>query len=437
LVFWYLEEERKNSFVTTPCGRISSESFIKIFFSRFLDIVVRGGKNDMARRKTLSGIGLVLVMLSSLMMVSIVSAESCESFLNVDVTFFGNYTSPTAFHDADMSDFIYVGNSSSPFGQTTVNIPLGLNGIQHSDVVSGYRYSLVPGLHILRDSDDEGTFVYISAAGFNDNLSREAIKADFEFENAEILSTYNGLSPSGKRPFERQGDGECGIDEGNISDIGPGRDEYSFDIGGTDGNICSTTSSGEDRVKVYYEDLCPILPECSDEWDNDGDGLIDADDLGCWEDPSDPGSYNSLYNNESNDPEPNDDVDGDGYNASIDDCNDNNASINPGAREVCDDDVDNDCDGRVDEGCGSNGGGGSSHNYCGDLICDAFRGETVYNCAIDCGSVNIVTTMVTSGNVTALTLLGNDDDSSFMNWWIVLLIVFIVLLIIAIVILLL
>ena len=42
-----------------------------------------------------------------------------------------------------------------------------------------------------------------------------------------------------------------------------------------------------------------------------------------------------------------------GYVANNDDCNDNNVDINPGAEEVCDD-VDNDCDGQVDEGgvCG-------------------------------------------------------------------------------------
>ena len=49
----------------------------------------------------------------------------------------------------------------------------------------------------------------------------------------------------------------------------------------------------------------------------------------------------------------NDDVDGDGYNASVDDCDDNDAAVNPGMLEACDDGVDNNCDGDIDEGCGT------------------------------------------------------------------------------------
>lgn len=52
------------------------------------------------------------------------------------------------------------------------------------------------------------------------------------------------------------------------------------------------------------------------------------------------------------------DADGDGYTAvgacsgTMNDCNDNDATINPGAAEICGDGKDNNCNGTIDEGCG-------------------------------------------------------------------------------------
>jgi hypothetical protein len=68
---------------------------------------------------------------------------------------------------------------------------------------------------------------------------------------------------------------------------------------------------------------------CDDGIDNDCDGLVDAADPDC-EGP------------------PPVDADGDGYTADAD-CDDANPAINPGAAEVCDDGIDNDCDGLVDD----------------------------------------------------------------------------------------
>jgi serine protease len=63
------------------------------------------------------------------------------------------------------------------------------------------------------------------------------------------------------------------------------------------------------------------------------------------------------------------DADGDGY--CIDsDCDDNDASVNPGSSEVCDDGIDNNCDGTVDEGCGSGGGGCTDNDADGVCVED-------------------------------------------------------------------
>ncbi len=46
------------------------------------------------------------------------------------------------------------------------------------------------------------------------------------------------------------------------------------------------------------------------------------------------------------------DLDQDGYSVKEGDCNDDDTAINPGAKELCGDGVDNDCDDEVDEDCG-------------------------------------------------------------------------------------
>lgn len=45
------------------------------------------------------------------------------------------------------------------------------------------------------------------------------------------------------------------------------------------------------------------------------------------------------------------DCDADGHFHPTEDCDDLDAAINPDATEVCDDQIDNDCDGDIDEGC--------------------------------------------------------------------------------------
>jgi hypothetical protein len=81
------------------------------------------------------------------------------------------------------------------------------------------------------------------------------------------------------------------------------------------------------------------LENCSDNIDNDCNGLIDI---------QDPNAVDC--------PVTCTDLDGDSYSTDDGscgpvDCNDSDATVNPGSTEICDDGIDNDCDGAVDEGC--------------------------------------------------------------------------------------
>jgi len=79
------------------------------------------------------------------------------------------------------------------------------------------------------------------------------------------------------------------------------------------------------------------------------------------------------------------DGDGDGYDLydavscqTGDDCNDNDFFVNPGVDEVCDDGIDNNCNDEIDEGC-------VSTPYCGDGYCDGRAlGEDCNLCPDDC-----------------------------------------------------
>ncbi len=72
---------------------------------------------------------------------------------------------------------------------------------------------------------------------------------------------------------------------------------------------------------------------CDDNYDNDCDGLADLNDTDCYqcEDNDEDGYYSYSVNCTEGD-----------------DCNDSNPNINPGATEVCNDGIDNNCNGKTD-----------------------------------------------------------------------------------------
>lgn len=102
-----------------------------------------------------------------------------------------------------------------------------------------------------------------------------------------------------------------------------------------------------------------LQEQCDDGFDNDCDGRVDEDDADCA--PDGEGDVGDSALNEDNDgdgfTERGEDLNGDGDsndngergNAERIDCDDTRADINPEANEICDDNLDNDCDGAVDD----------------------------------------------------------------------------------------
>ena len=105
---------------------------------------------------------------------------------------------------------------------------------------------------------------------------------------------------------------------------------------------------------------------CEDGIDNDCDGFMDE---GCtlWYQDNDGDGYGSSVSMESI-------AQPAGYVNVSGDCNDADPAINPGAAEICEDGIDNDCDGSMDEGC---------INWYQDLDADSYGNDAVSVVAID------------------------------------------------------
>jgi len=101
---------------------------------------------------------------------------------------------------------------------------------------------------------------------------------------------------------------------------------------------CGTPVDCDDSDPSVYPGALEV---CNDGKDNDCDGLVDCNDTDC------------AQASVCAPPPVCNDADGDGYFAepgcgtSVD-CDDSDPSVNPGALEVCDDGIDNDCNGLID-----------------------------------------------------------------------------------------
>ena len=131
-----------------------------------------------------------------------------------------------------------------------------------------------------------------------------------------------------------------------VDDDGDGFCEDGRDINGDGDCLDLTEDDGSSDCNDGAAGVYPgAIENCNDGLDNDCDGDLDTADVECLDRTDDDGDGFCEVGR---------DTDGDG--TCVDpgeenfpgDCNDTASEINPLATEVCDDSIDNDCDGRVD-----------------------------------------------------------------------------------------
>ncbi len=223
-----------------------------------------------------------------------------------------------------------------------------------------------------------GDIVHDFLIGLTERFPRLANSSFF----TRLIDMFNVSDDGDDSDDSGDDDGDNGGDDNDGGDSGDDDDDEPVDLDG-DGFTVEQGDFNDLNPSIY-----PGAPEiCGDGIDQDCDGS----DLVCAGDDDDDEPV---------------DLDGDGYDSTVD-CNDDNANVYPGAEEICDG-IDNNCNGQIDEGCGSgsDGTGTTMYQSLEDMSPEDIEGEVDYSLVEPQDSINVSDNMSAIPNEGHLLFMG-------------------------------